>query len=634
MLCFTPTKYSRSPQRLFRTFSGIVSAAFLSIGLLSCSEKSSTVIVPESQILVDQFGYRPQDPKVAVVIGHPDGAQPYELRNVETDQVVDTITPVKWNNGAIHLQSGERAWWVDFSSIEEPGKYVLVRVDGDTRSAEFDIRSDVYRDVLIAATRMFFYQRSGFAKQEPFADARWTDAAAYIGPEQDTEARFIYARQDPSSERDMHGGWFDAGDTNKYVTYALQPVHQLLSAYRQNPEIWTDDFNIPESGNGIPDLLDEIKFELDWLMRMQDDDGGAFIKLGNIDFDPPSPIPSEDTRPRFYGPKCSSSTIAIASMFAHAAAEMQSIPELRNYANELKSRAVLAWNWYQRSPLETDCDRGEIKAGDADMTADNQRGTTVSAAVYLFAITGDTQYSDYVVQNLALAQPYRDGPWSRYNPWQGDALIYYSQLPNGDREVQERILRDLEHKLEAYHPEAYGNDDDLDPFRSYMPDEQYHWGSNMAKANYGIMNYDPIRLGINVVDWFDYTDRALGAVNYFHGVNPMGIVFLTNMYEYGAENSANEMYHQWFGQGDFQNALTSKYGPAPGFFLGGPNRNYSGDAAIASGPPMKAYIDTVEPNVPTYEIIEPAIYYQASYIKLLANFVAEEDSPLDVGNKF
>ena len=611
-------------QGLFRRLAATAGTILISVGVIGCSQSAPTSTVENSQILVDQFGYRPQDPKVAVVIGHPDGAQPYELRDAQTQQVVETLTPVKWQNGAVHTQSGERAWWVNFSNIENPGTYVLVRQDEETRSAEFEIRSDVYRDVLIAATRMFFYQRSGFAKQEPFADARWADGAAYIGPDQDSEARYIYDKINPASVRDMQGGWFDAGDTNKYVTFALQPVHQLLSAYGQNPEIWTDDFNIPESGNGIPDLLDEIKFELDWLMRMQDDDGGAFIKLGQLDYDPPSPIPSEDTRPRYYGPKCSSSTIAIASMFAHAAVEMRSIPELRAYADELSARAVSAWNWYQRNPMDTDCDKGEIKAGDADMTADNQTGTTVSAAVYLFAITGDRQYSDYVVQNLSLAQPYRDGPWSRYNPWQGDALIFYSQLPNGDREIKERILRDLENKLEDYAPEAYGNDDGLDPFRSYMPDEQYHWGSNMTKANYGIMNYDPIMLGINVAEWYEYTERSLGALNYFHGVNPFGIVFLTNMYEYGAENSVNEMYHQWFGQGVYKNALTSERGPAPGFFVGGPNKSYSGDASIAAGPPMKAYIDTVEPNVPTYEILEPAIYYQASYIKLLSQFVATD----------
>ncbi|MEM6252515.1 MAG: glycoside hydrolase family 9 protein [Cyanobacteria bacterium P01_D01_bin.156] len=608
-----------------RRFASVAGAIFVAASALGCSKDAKQAAAPEFQILVDQFGYRPQDPKVAVVLERIDSEQPYELRNAETDEVIDVIEPIRWAGGALHSQSGEQALWVEFTDLDEPGNYVIVRADGETRSAEFEVSKDVYKDVLIAATKMFFYQRSGYSKREPFADARWTDGAAYIGPGQDTQARFVKEKENPLSERAMHGGWFDAGDTNKYVTYALQPVHQLLSAYSQNPKIWTDDFNIPESGNGIPDLLDELKFELDWLIRMQDDDGGAFIKLGNIDFDPPSPIPSKDTRPRYYGPKCSSSTIAIASMFAHAAVEMQDIPELENYAAELTSRARSAWNWFQSNPVETDCDDGEIKAGDADMTADAQMGTTISAAVYLFAATGDPQYSKYVVENLKLAQPYRDGPWSRYDPWQGDALIFYSQLPNADDALKEKILTDLEDKLLAYHPEAYGNDDSLDPFRSYMPDEQYHWGSNMTKANYGNMNYDPVMLGIHEAEGPAYAERALGAINYFHGVNPLGTVFLTNMYEYGAENSADEMYHQWFGQGEFKNARTSKRGPAPGFFMGGPNKNYSGDASIASGPPMKAYVKNVEPNVPTYEIIEPAIYYQSAYIKLLSKFVTADD---------
>lgn len=608
---------------LSKSLAGVASALLIAAGALGCSGSSEASKSQESQVLVDQFGYRPQDPKVAVITGHPDGAQSYELRNVETEEIVDIITPVKWGNGAVHLQSGERAWWADFTEVKEPGKYVLVREDGETQSAEFEIREDVYRDVLIAATRMFFYQRSGFAKEEPYADSRWTDDAAYLGPGQDTEARYVNDKMNPALAKDMRGGWFDAGDTNKYVTFALQPVHQLLSAYGQNPKIWTDDFNIPESGNGIPDLLDELKFELDWLKRMQDDDGGAFIKIGVIDYNPTAGVPSQDNRPRYYGPKCSSSTIAIASMFAHAAWEFQSVPELSDYAADLKSRARSAWDWYQTNPIETECDTGEIKAGDADMSPDEQLGASISAAVYLFAITGDVQFSDYITQNIYSSQPYNDSVWSRYRPHEGDALLFYSQLPNADNTLKDEILTTFEQML-SDNPEGYGNDDALDPFRSYMPDEQYHWGSNQMKANYGSSNYDPIMLGINVAEWFDYTDRAAGALHYLHGVNPLGMVYLTNMYDYGAEKSANEMHHQWFDKDVYQNALTSERGPAPGFLTGGPNRDYSGDEALTAGPPMKAYLDSSDPEIPTWELSEPAIYYQSSYIKLLSKFVTAD----------
>ncbi|MEM9265855.1 MAG: glycoside hydrolase family 9 protein [Cyanobacteria bacterium P01_F01_bin.13] len=613
---------SKSRLAIFRRLPHITSAALVAISTLSCSASSKALKDSAPQILVDQFGYRPQDSKVAVVIGPLNESQSYELREVGTEQVIEVITPVKWGNGAIHVQSGERAWWVDFSDVKAPGTYVLVGENGKTRSAEFDIRGDVYRDILVAATKMFFYQRSGFAKEEPFADARWADGAAYVGPAQDTAARFVNDKLNPALERNMGGGWFNGGDTGKTVTYALEPVHQLLSAYEQNQPIWTDDFNIPESGNGIPDLLDEVKFELDWLQRMQDYDGGAFSKVGVIEPEFKNPIPSKDERPRYYGPKCSSSTIAIASMFAHAAWEMQAIPELSDYANDLRARAVAAWNWYQDYPIDTECDTGEIQSKDADMSPQDQLGASISAAIYLFAITEEFQYSDYVAENLSSAQPYSDSVWSRYSPHQGDALLFYTQLPNADSGLKEQIL--IAFKKQLDNPDAYGSDDTLDPFRSYMPDAQYHWGSNQVKANYGNMNYDPILLGINNNEQADYTERAAGALQYLHGVNPLGIVYLTNMYAYGAETSVNEMHHQWLGQGPFKNALTSKHGPTPGFLIGGPNTLYSGDEALATGPAMKAYMDTNDTTVPAWEMSSPALPYQAAYIKLLSKFVSSD----------
>ncbi len=434
---------------------------------------------------------------------------------------------------------------------------------------------------------------------------------------QDTEARFVLDPLNSSLERDLRGGWFNGSDTNKDVTHALEPVHQLLSAYGQNPTIWTDDFNIPESGNGIPDLLDEIKFQLDWLQRMQDRDGGAFLKVGVIDPEVNDPTPSQDARPRYYGPKCSSSTIAIASMFAHAAWEMQTVPELSDYAADLNTRAVAAWDWYQNNPTDTECDMGEILSEDGDMSPQAQLGASISAAVYLFATTGDPRYSDYVSQNLSASQPFQDSVWSRYSPHQGDALLLYTQLPNADSRLKENILIAFKQQL-VDTPDAYGDDDDLDPFRAYMPDAQYHQGSNQVKANYGNMNYAPILLSIKTEEKSDYIARAAATLHYFHGVNPLGLVYLTNMYGYGAEKSVNELSHQWLGQEPFKNALTSKYGPTPGFLVGGPNKLYSGDAALADGPAMKAYMDTSDT---AGELSNTALSYQAAYIKLLSKFV-------------
>jgi Ca2+-binding RTX toxin-like protein len=589
----------------------------------------STTQIPT--ILVDQFGYRPGDSKVAVIVQSQASAtidgrlsDSYQVINKATNQSVYQATAKIWQSGTIHSQSGDRAAWFDFSSITQPGNYVIRNSRTGEISDTFEVADDVYKDVLIAATRTFFYQRSGFAKQTPYADPKWTDGAAFLGPGQDTEARFVNDKTNASLARDMRGGWFDAGDTNKYVTFATTAVHQLLDAYKQNSAIWTDDFNLPESGNGIPDLIDELQFELNWLKRMQDSDGGAFIKLGTLDYNWATK-PSLDTRPRFYGPKSSSSTIAIASMFAHAALVFRQIPAKASEATTLLQKAQLAWNWFIANPIDTNSDTGEIKAGDADVYADGQIGMAVTAAVYLFALTGQTVYQNYIRDNYTRTYPLKGFAWSVYEPYIGDALLFYTTLSNADSTLKQAILSKFNQQLQQ-RTVIYGDSTNLDPYRAYMPNDQYHWGSNSVKNNIGSTNYDAILYGQASGNAKVYQDRALGSLNYLHGVNPLGKIYLSNMYAYGAERSINEIYHEWFGQGVYDNALTSPNGPPPGYLVGGPNKNYTGSAPIKGLPPMKTYIDNNDGSIRAWEISEPAIYYQSSYIKLLSKFVTPSSS--------
>ncbi len=622
---------------------------FSSIILISCGMTNSALSYRSSvnknlTILVDQFGYRPDDQKVAVIIQSVNPEPDSEDSSLDTDtefpaiadylsdtyQVISLATSSSvyeaktsiWNQGEVHSQSGDRAAWFDLSSVHTPGQYVIQNSRTGEKSAEFEISKSVYRDILVAATRMFFYQRSGFEKHPPFADERWVDDAAFLGPGQDTEARFVDDKDNSALERDMRGGWFDAGDTNKYVTFAVSAVHKFLDAYVQNSEVWTDDFNIPESGNGIPDLLDELQFELDWLERMQDDDGGVFIKLGTLDFDR-AEKPSLDRRPRFYGPKCSSSSIANAGMFAHAALVFRDIPALEFSAKTLQDKAILAWDWFMTHPIQTDCDTQEIKAGDADRSEAEQIGLAVSAAVYLFALTENPIYDSYIVQYFQDTRPFESFGWAIYESHVGDALLAYTQLESGRPEIKDEILQAFVNSLEPLLADQ-ANLEELDPYRAYMPDAQYHWGSNSVKANFGNEFY-------NLIVYNDsensspesYSAAALSMIHYLHGVNPFGMVYLTNMYDYGVTFSANEMYHEWFGRGIYSNALTSPSGPAPGYLTGGPNKNYTGSAPLAEYPPMKAYLDSNQGrDLRMWEITEPSIAYQSSYIKLLSKFVA------------
>jgi len=601
------------------------------------SDQGASATIPiDYHLLVDQFGYRPEDSKVAVIrdpqVGydakdHFVPGNKYQLRRAENGETVFSGTPTSWLNGVTETSSGDRGWWFDFSSVTAPGRYFVYDEEREVRSPAFSIDTQVYKNVLKAATRMYFYQRSGFAKQAPAAEACWTDGVAYGGPRQDTEARDVTDRDNVSKARNMSGGWFDAGDTNKYVTFALQPVHQLLAAYEQHPAVFTDDFNIPESGNGIPDVLDEIKWETDWLKRMQFSNGSVALKVGAISYGGSASPPSGDTLPRFYVPACTSSTIAAAGMYAHAAQVFRNVPALADESVELKRRAVAAWKNYQAAPAkQTDCDNGTVKAGDADLNAQDQDGAAVAAAVYLFALTGDPDYGSYVKQNYKLTRPYHDEGWTRYSPYEGESLLYYTTLPGADETVKAAILADKRADMKAA-SKIYGFNPTDDLYRAFLNDPQYHWGSNQPRANYGNSNVDVATYAL--ADPAPYRLRAEEILHWFHGVNPFGMVMLSNMYGYGASRSANEIFHAWFHwkSAKWKDAQTSLCGPAPGYVPGGPNHNALNDGVPAylspptGQPPQKSYRDWNDDGpAKSYAVTEPAIYYQSAYVKLLAAF--------------
>jgi hypothetical protein len=135
---------------------------------------------------------------------------------------------------------------------------------------------------------MLYYQRAGQAKDAAHAGEGWTDAASFVGPGQDHDCRLYRDTSNASTARDLWGGWYDAGDLNKYTTWTAGYVQTLLRAYAENPTVWTDDYDIPESGNGIPDVLDEARWGLDYLGRLQQDDGSMLSIVGEPGASPPS----------------------------------------------------------------------------------------------------------------------------------------------------------------------------------------------------------------------------------------------------------------------------------------------------------------------------------------------------------
>lgn len=608
-------------------------------------------------IVVDQFGYLPDSKKIAVIRDPQTGYDAsgsftpggnYIVVNALTGAYVFSGTPVLWKAGAQDASSGDRAWWFDFSSVTSSGIYYLLDEDNNVRSYEFQVSASVYNKVLEQAVRTFFYQRAGFEKAEQYAGAGWSDGASHIGPLQDKNARIYNNKNGASTEADVQGGWYDAGDYNKYTNWTANYIVDFMRAYLENPAAWRDDYNIPESGNGLPDLLDEARWGLEFLLRMQNADGSVLSIVSLAQASPPSAATGQS----LYGPASTTATLNTAAAFALASKVYASVG-MEEFSNTLKESAVKAWNWAEANPdvrfynNSTAHGTQGLGAGQQEPGLQNEEEYVYSrlvfkleAACFLFELTGESIYRDYFENNYEGAHLLQ---WSYAYPFETsnqEILLHYAALPGATTSVTNTIRS-------AYLNAMNGEDNfaafynDTDPYRAYIKD--YTWGSNSIKAAQGLMFTDMLIYGIDVSKEEDAKTAAEGYIHYLHGVNPFNMVYLSNMYGYGGDNCVNEFYHAWFAHGSprWDRVGVSTYGPPPGFLTGGPNPSYNYDACCPSGcggsnaicnseslippkgqPPQKSYKDfNTSWPLNSWAVTENSCGYQINYIRLLSKFV-------------
>ena len=419
-----------------------------SLCLTACTSQSAQPD-PTPNIVVDQFGYLPELQKRAIIrspeIGYDAGQSfvpgaRYAVIDVATGQAVYEGAPTVWNEGRIHEQSGDKVWWFDFSDVTAKGSYKVVDIERGAESFAFEIADDVYTPVLKAAFKTLYYQRAGFEKRAPYALPGYADGASHLGPGQDTEARLYSARDDASTARDLHGGWYDAGDYNKYTSWTVNYIRGLLHAYLENPSVWTDDFSIPESGNGVPDILDEVKWGLDWLERMQNEDGSMLSVMSLADGSPPS---SADG-PSFYGPANTSASYGAAGAFAMAADVFAKQPKYRKDAARYKSRAMRAWNWAEANPnvifKNNDAEQGSegLAAGQQEVEGERLKKKILMSAVYMFELTGQRKYARQVERLYGELNPITPYMADGFEGDIGSTLLYFSRIRGVPRPFKTR----------------------------------------------------------------------------------------------------------------------------------------------------------------------------------------------------
>ena len=575
-----------------------------------------------TSVKLDNFGYRPDDTKVAVFSVDPGGT--VEVRTAG-NVVALTVTA---DGGSISSKgldapSGDRVWWADFSPLKAPGSYHLTSVSLQGRSYTFTVSPDVYRDVLRAALKTFYRQRCGQAKPPAFAGA-WSDGTACHRADASTGP----ARGEPDhGRRDLAGGWHDAGDYNKYLWYATSnALLYLLRAWEEDPGAFPDgDLDIPESGNGLSDLLDEVKWELDFLLRMQLADGSVLSRVHAEASASGAAPPSLDRSPRYYqGPTLESGAVFAGS--CALGARVFAAAGQAAYAATLNKAALAAWDWLR-------------VRGDSDEKA--------WAAAEVFRMDPDIESARRYVDS------YHPGHWAgatlRSARYDTHAALAYLGAPGATPEVAAEMRAGLGREVDRIFAA-----DDL--YRSGLPATSYHWGSNAVRGAQGRLLLDAGRLGATGSHPAQQCRlHALDILHFFHGQNPLSMVYLTNMAAYGGEHSSWQFFHHWFGQSQsaysrakyigkpasapepdypyfaeadnhgIRDDKRSAFGPPPGFLTGGPNAAYSGDARPPSGTaaPNRSYRDWNDQTVWTarsWEITESSIGYQGPYVALVAAF--------------
>lgn len=600
-------------------------------------------------IHIDQFGYRMMAQKVCVISDPQIGfnaaesfspGSTYQVKRWTDDVTVFEGSITAWNNGATHAQSGDKVWWFDFSSVVTEGDYYIFDPTNNVGSYRFSINDDVYNVALKKALHMFYLQRCGTPKTAQYA-GDWDDPTCHTHALQDLNCRSVAQPNNPATEKDLSGGWHDAGDFNKYVNFTWSPVHDLLFAYQQNPNVFDDNNDIPESGNAIPDILDELKWELDWLLKMQQADGSVLMKVAVPCFEAASPASSDMTQ-RMYGPAQASATRAVASMFAHASIVYGSLssPSMNDYAELLLDRAELAWTWIESNPGTSSYNNAGFCSANPEWDPDSQNEARTGAAAMLFAATGNTTYRTYFDNNYSNIRPYSWTYWYPFQPTIQDIMLYYASLPNATASVANNIRNNCITSVNTNNTDllpAWNNNSDA--YRAYLKDSDWVWGSNQFKCNVGSIFYNMLVYNLSPSNATAYRNAAESNIHFLHGVNTMNQLMLTNMNDFGAEKSCDEMYHAWFGDGtDYDNAQTSPIGPPPGYVPGGFNAYFSPDPACncVISPPQNQPIQKSYKNWNTswpensWELNEPAIYSQAAYIKLLSKFASFTFLPVEM----
>jgi endoglucanase len=550
-----------------------------------------TATTPTTAIKVDQVGYPLDGPKIALVASGGKAAEIFQLRTSK-DGTVAFVG--KLSAAAMDANTGDLVQSADFSSVKKAGKYYL-DVAGVGRSWDFLLDENVYAGVYYLAMRGFYGQRCGTAVDMGPDFPGYTHPACHLKGE-------FHPSSGTSGPRDNIGGWHDAGDYGRYVVNSGISTGSLLWAWElYGPKLQSISLHIPESGNGTPDILNEARWNLGWMLKMQDTDGGVWHKQTSAAFSG-FVMPQDDAAPSEVigtGAAPFKSTCATADLAAVAAIAARVYkPYDGAFAAQALDAARRAYTWAQANPNvafrnPTGVSTGEY--GDSDCSDER-----LWAAAELYRTTGEKGYGDYFLANYAALLPTLDSPpaesWSQLAPM---ALWTYALAKDGhtDAAAVTAIRKRTVAAAMAVVTRTHAN-----PYHVSMKPTDYVWGSNGVAAGYGMY--------LMIANVFapnqNFVDVARDNLHYLLGRNTFSLSWVTEV----GQNPFQHPHHRPSGANPALPAW-------PGLMSGGPNAGRQ-DAVLVTLPkdlpPAKVYAD----QLASYASNEIAINWQAALVFLLA----------------
>lgn len=552
-------------------------------------------------VIVNQIGYLPSAQKIAFTTLESEVPLTWNLMDSAGGKAASGQTVIKGND----VTSGDFLQVIDFTDFIMPGQDYQIEIEG-IKSVPFSISEDIYTQLSKDALAYFYHNRSGIPIDAQYVGEEYARPAGHLSDNavtcwKGTDADGVtWPACDYTLNAD--GGWYDAGDLGKYVVNGGIAVWTLMYLYEQMPDAWPDgSLAIPENANGVPDVLDEARWEMEFLLSMQVPEGQPLAGMAHhklhseVWHDMPGAPPTTEENDNAnlianvgryaYAP----STAATLNLAATAAQSTRLWKDIdAEFSQKCLTAAKRAWQAALANP--------EIYAGNNPGSGGgNYDDTQVNdefywAAAELFITTGADEFLTYLLNSEELGNVY-SFDWASVTPLGTLSLASTDNaLPfEKQRLVRNNIVVYANELLEKQASDGY----------SVLINSSYPWGSNGLILN----NMMIVAEAYTITGEPQYLDAVRENMSYILGRNPVNQSYVTG---FGA-NAAQHVHHRFW-----SNIPGQGFPPPPaGALAGGANAEPVDDVALNMNldqlPESKRYTDTLG----SYSTNEVAINWNA-----------------------